>query len=200
MPTIHGAVMSCFRFFSASVIACLLFAPPIDRAVCRAETLRFEPFNLLVKLPGEPWEQAKPDATDARARLVVSRLDPNVVVSLAAERAAAGANESNATVLAASQGKLLQLPGGEVVPGEEEIMANGIEGIRFKAFALVENRVPVHYSIWVASRNGYKYNVAAYGEWKDRDAIDEALLRFLGGIKQIEPHREAPGVDIQLQR
>jgi hypothetical protein len=192
--------MSRFRFLSAVVIAGLLIALPIERAGCRAETLRFEPFNLLVKLPGEPWEQTKPAATDTRARLVVSRLDPNVVISLAADCAPAGINETNATVVSKSQAKLLQLPDGAIVPGEEEILVNGIEGIRFKAFALVENRVPVHYSVWVATRNGYKYNVAAYGEWKDREAIDEALLRFLGGIKQIEPHRVASKVATQRQR
>jgi hypothetical protein len=122
------------------------------------------------------------------------------VISLAAERAAPGVHETNATFLAASQGKLLALPGGEILPGEEEIMVNGIEGIMFKASALVENRVPVHYSIWVAARNGFKYNVAAYGEQRDRDAIDEALLRFLGSIKQIEPHRVARSVDIRRER
>lgn len=174
--------------------------PRLAQRDAAPKTLRFDAFNLQVKLPTGAWDQSTPETTDARARLVLSRANPNIVISLAAERVGASAKETNATVLAASQAKLLGLPGGEILPGEEQIMANGIEGINFKATALLENRVPVHYSIWVATRNGYKYCVAAYGEQKDQDAIDEALLRFLGGVRQIEPSRVASAVKVRRQR
>lgn len=174
-------------------------SPRVAKRETAAKTLQFDAFNLLVKLPNGPWEQSHPDATDTRARLILSRANPNIVISLAAERVGVKANDTNATALAAAQAKIRGLPGGEILLGEEQITVNGIEGINFKAFAIVDDRVPVHYSIWVATRNGYRYCVAAYGEQKDQAVIDEALLRFLGGIKQIEPHRAASTVEFRRQ-
>jgi hypothetical protein len=165
-----------------------------------SQILRFDAFNLQVKAPGEPWVQSTLEETGARARLVISRRDPNVVISLAAERVGVAAQATNQAMLAKSQAKIRRLPECYVHPGEEEVTANGIQGLAFRATASNEQGAPVHYAIWVATRNGYTYCVAAYGERRDRRAIDEALFRFLSGVKQPEPFGMANAVDGKVDR
>jgi hypothetical protein len=206
----HGAVLDFLRPYILRAFAFALVVATIGgwRCCCAEENnrprsrsesspqiLRFDAFNLQVKVPREPWVQSTPEETGSRARLVISRRDPNVVISLAAERVGVAAQATNQAMLAKSQAKIRRLPECYVHPGEEEVTANGIQGLVFRATASNENGAPVHYSIWVATRNGYQYCVAAYGERRDRAVIDEALIRFLSGIKQLEPFGVASTVD-----
>jgi len=163
----------------------------VARRVTPSQTSRFDTFNLLVNLPSGPWVKLDPKETGSRACLLMSRSNPTIVISLAAERVGIEANESNSSLLATSQAKMKSLPEGDVVPGERKLSANGIEGVSYESSAVVENGTMVHYSIWVATHNGYKYSLAVYGEQKDKPAIDETMHSFLRGIKQIEPARVA---------
>lgn len=207
----YGAALNFLRPYILRAFTCALVMATIGgwRCCCAEENhetrsrgdsspqiLRFDAFNLQVKVPGAPWVQSTPEETGSRARLVISRRDPNVVISLAAERGRFDANVTNQAVLAKAQAKIRRLPECYVHPGEEEVTANGIQGLVFRATASNEQGAPVHYAIWVATRNGYAYCVAAYGERRDRRAIDEALFRFLGGVKQLKPFevgRDAAG-------
>jgi hypothetical protein len=211
----HGAVLDFLRPYILRAFAFALVVATIGgwRCCCAEEdyelrsrgdssphTLRFDAFNLQVKVPREPWVQSTLEETGARARLVISRRDPNVVISLAAERVGVAAQATNQAMLAKSQAKIRRLPECYVHPGEEEVTANGIQGLAFRATASNEQGAPVHYAIWVATRNGYQYCVAAYGERRDRRAIDEALFRFLSGVKQPEPFGMANAVDGKVDR
>jgi hypothetical protein len=211
----HGAVLNFFQRYILRAFAFALVLATIGgwRCCCAEENnrprsrsesspqiLRFDAFNLQVKVPREPWVQSTPEETGSRARLVISRRDPNVVISLAAERGKADFNVTNQAVLANAQAKIRRLPECYVHPGEEEVTANGIQGLAFRATASNEQGAPVHYAIWVATRNGYTYCVAAYGERRDRRAIDEALFRFLSGVKQPEPFGMANAVDGKVDR
>jgi hypothetical protein len=206
----HGAVLDFLRPYILRAFAFALVVATIGgwRCCCAEEdyelrsrgdssphTLRFDAFNLQVKAPGEPWVQSTLEETGARARLVISRRDPNVVISLAAERVGVAAQATNQAMLAKSQAKIRRLPECYVHPGEEEVTANGIQGLVFKTIASNEQGAAVHYSIWVATRNGYNYSVAAYGERRDRAIIDEVLIRFLSGVKQLEPFKMADAVE-----
>jgi hypothetical protein len=111
-------------------------------------------------------------------------------ISLAGERAGAGDDGTTKSLIATSQAKIKNLPESAIAPGERELFAHSFEGISYEASA-VEGGRKVHYSMWVAARNGYNYRLAVYGEQKDKSVIDDTMLSFLRGMKQIEPNRPA---------
>src|SRR5207253_926242 len=114
----------------------------------------------------------------------------DITISLAGERAGVEAKDTNSTVLAASQAKMKSLPGAVVLPGERQISGQNIQGISYQASAEQDGRA-AHYAIWVASRNGYNYKLAVYGEQKYKPAIDATMRNFVHNMKQLDSKRIA---------
>ena len=97
---------------------------------------------------------------------------------------------ANSSLLSESQAKMKSLPDAAVLPGERQLSAQGFQGIAYDASA-IEDGTTVHYSLWVARRNGYNYNLAVYSDQKNTSAIGETMRSFLHGIRQVEPNEIA---------
>lgn len=155
----------------------------IRRATC-------EGLNIRVTVPSEAWKNVDPLTVGSRTNFMLARRNPNLTISLAGERIGVEAKETNQTLLAKSQEKMQDLPGAVLLPGERLLKGQSIQGISYQAKAEQDGRT-AHYSIWVASRNGYNYKLAVYGEQKYKPAIDAAMRNFVHNMRQLDPKRVA---------
>jgi hypothetical protein len=160
--------------------------------VAPSRATRFDDLNLSVNMPNGPWVKSDPKKTGSRARFIISRSDPTIVISLAGERAGTEAGDTNDSLLAESQAKMRSFPGGAVEPGERQLSAAGIQGVAYEA-TVTDGQYTTYYSLWVAAHHGYNYKLAVYGDQQHKPAIDEAMRDFLRGIQQIQPTRVARG-------
>jgi hypothetical protein len=70
------------------------------------------------------------------------------------------------------------------------LSAGRIGGIAYSA-TVVEGESKTYYAMWVATYNGYNYNLAVYGDRHDKQMIDAALRNFVRSIKPIESRQVA---------
>ena len=150
-------------------------------AIAPCNTERFDDLNLSVNMPGGSWTKLDPKKTGSRACLLLSRQNPEIILSLAGERAA---TDNTKALLATSQAKMKTMPGA-VLSSTQALSANGIDGILYEA-TIGEAQPKTHYSIWVAAHHGFNYKLAVYGEQKAKPTIDAAIRTFVNGIKHIE--------------
>jgi hypothetical protein len=177
-----------------------------------SRTIRFDDLNLSVTTPSGPWEKLDPQQTGSKARLLLRRSNPTIIISLAGERVDTeaadrntaateligvepreqgfGATDTNSSLLAESQAKLRSLPGAEIKPGDHEVSAGGIPGVAYEA-TVASGESTVYYSLWVAAHHGYNYKLAVYGDYLHKRMIDDAMQNFLSGLKPIQPKRVA---------
>lgn len=180
-PTLHLGMLTPGRETTKAKMARLRAA--------RARTAKFDALNLSVTMPGNHWTQLDPAQNGSRACVLLSRQNPTVVISLAVEPVGIEASDDNNSLLAASQEKMKRLSEGAVVAGQRPLATHSIPGVTYQASAVGADGKKVHYSIWVAARNGYNYSLAVYGEERYRSYIDKMMRHFLAGIQPIEPTR-----------
>ena len=161
-----------------------------SRTTNPSRTTRFDDLNISVTMPTGPWTKLDPQQTGSRARYLISRGHPTIIISLAGERVGTEADATNSALLAESQAKMLSLPGGTIQSGGEQLTAGGIPGIAYEA-SVDQGQFTTHYFIWIAAHHGYTYKLAVYGDQTEKPAIDEAMRNFLAGIKQLQSNRVA---------
>jgi hypothetical protein len=103
------------------------------RAVGPPLTLRFDNLNLAVTMPHGPWNDLNPRRTDAHSCRLIGRRKPTIIVSLAVEPVGIESNVTNSSLLAWSEARMRTLPSGKVLPGEQELDANGLSVLRTKS-------------------------------------------------------------------
>lgn len=158
----------------------------------KAQTTRLNDLNLLVTTPAGPWVKTDPREISSRARYLISRDDPTILISLAGERVGPLAHDTNSSLLAESQAKMKSLPGGKIEHGDRLLSAGSIDGIAYAATAS-DGEQTTYYALWVAAHNGYNYKMAVYGDERDKPAIEAALRNFVRGIKPLQTTRVARG-------
>jgi len=159
--------------------------PHVAPQVAPARTEQFSDLNLSVNLPGGPWSKLDPKETGSRACLLLERQNPEMILSLAGERACVDAENTNAMLLTESKTKLKRMPGA-ALSSDRQLSAGIINGVLYEA-TVGEGEAKTHYSIWVAAHHGFKYKLAVYGGQNDKPAIDAAIRSFVRDIKYIEP-------------
>jgi hypothetical protein len=159
----------------------------VAQRVSPSRTERFDDLNLSVTMPGGAWTKVDPKEAGSRARYMIRREDPTIVISFASERAIPDAYD---TLLAESQAKMMSLPGGAIEPGERQLSAGDIQGIVYAA-TVADGQFTTYYAIWLATHNGYHCKLAVYGDADDQPAIDAALRNFVHGIKPSKTTRVA---------
>lgn len=152
---------------------------------------RFNALNLAVAVPEKGWEQLDPEEQGTQGCLLLSHTDPNIVISLAAKPVGIDAQETSSSLLASSQKKMRALPNGVVLPGVRKLSAPGLGGRAYQSTATFATGQQLHYSLWVATRNGYNYSLAVYGDSRQKQAIDSTMKQFVSRMRQIEPRRVA---------
>jgi hypothetical protein len=141
-------------------------------------------------MPRDAWKRIDPQAIGSHTNFMITRHNPEITISLAGERVGIEANESNHTLLTASQTKMKTLPGAAILPGQQPLMAQNIQGIAYQASAEQDGKV-AHYAMWVASHNGYNYKLAVFGEQKYKPIIEATMRNFLSGMRQLDNQRVA---------
>jgi hypothetical protein len=167
----------------------LVPGPPVERVII-VHVARCDALNVQVTVPSAAWTRDDPRAIGSHTNFLLTRKNPEMHISLAAERVGIEADETNRTLLAVSKEKMKSLPDGAVLPGEWQVGGQNIQGLSYHATAEQDGKA-AHYAIWVASRNGYNYKLAVYGEKKYAPAIDSAMQNFVHGMKQLDPKRIA---------
>ena len=192
---IGGKYGPTFSYPSPTKVMNLLNGRPAyqNRRVARrpasSRAARLNDLNLSVSMPSGAWVKVDPKETGSRARYIISRRNPTIIISLAGERAGTDAQLTNSSLLAESQEKMKSL-GGDVEPGERQLSAAGIHGVAYAA-NVGNGHATTYYAIWVAAHNGYHYKLAVYGNGDDKAMIDAAMLNFVRDIKPIHPTRVA---------
>jgi hypothetical protein len=163
--------------------------PPVERVVI-VHLAKCDALNVQVTVPSDAWKRVDPREIGSHTNFLIARHNPDITISLAAERVGVESEETNRTLLAASQEKMKNLPGALVLAGERPVAAQNVQGLSYHATAEQDGKV-AHYANWVATHNGYNYKLAVYGEKKYTPAIDAAMFNFVHGMKQLDPKRIA---------
>jgi hypothetical protein len=158
--------------------------------VAAARTTRFDELNLSVTTPAGPWFKLDPQKTGSHACLLLTRTNPAIMISLAGEAVGVEADETNDSLLAASQTKMRSLPGIEIDPNVRPQSAAHIEGLAYQA-TVTQGDQTAYYTIWVAAHHGYTYKLAVYGDHLHKRMIDEAMQNVLNGLQPIPPNHVA---------
>lgn len=154
------------------------------------EYAKCEALNWEITVPNYVWKRADRATEAAHRALLLVRHNPDITISLAGERVGIEAKETNRTALVASQEKMKTVLGATILPGQRMVAGQSIQGIAY--FANVEqDGAATHYAMWVASRNGYSYSLAVYGEKKYSSVINREMFDFVRDIKQVDPRRVA---------
>jgi hypothetical protein len=154
-----------------------------------SRTTRLNDLNLSLTMPSGPWMKLDPQETGSRARYLITRRNPTIIISLAGERGRTDAQLTNSSLLAESQEKLKSL-GADVEHDERQLSAAGIDGLAYTA-TIVDGEFTTYYALWVATHNGYTYKLAVYGNAQNRPMIDAAMHNFVRNIRPLQPTRVA---------
>lgn len=161
------------------------------RVIVRVVQLkRCEGLNVQVTVPSDAWITVDTKSLASPHRLLLIRHDPELTISLTGDRVGIEANETTSTALADSKSKMKAITGATILPGEHQLSSQNIQGIAYSATA-EQDGTTGYYAMWVASRNGFNYRLAIFGEKKFRPAIDTTMHNFVQNLKQIDPARIA---------
>jgi hypothetical protein len=158
----------------------------VAQRVAPSRTFRLDDLNLVVGMPGGPWVKVEPNS-GSTARFMLSRKNPAVVLSLAGGYEGTKAPAVD-TLLAESQANIKKL-GGTVESDEQPLSASRIDGLAYSA--TVEGDSTTYYAMWVAAHNGYKYQLAVYGDQRDKIMVDATMRNFVYGIQPIQQNTVA---------
>ena len=154
------------------------------------EYAKCEPLNWEITVPNQAWKRADRATQASHHSFLLTRHHPDITISLAGEPLGVEEKNTNRTVLINSQAKMKVLLGATILRGERPLSGRNIQGIAYFANAEHEG-VSVHYAMWVASRNGYNYSLAVYGDKKYSGVINGEMFDFVRDLKQINPNRVA---------
>jgi hypothetical protein len=156
----------------------------VAQRVAPSQAVRLDDLNLSVSTPSGPWIKVD-QKTGSPSRYILSRKNPTIILSLAGEQLDTEAHGTDITLLAESQTNIRKL-GGTVGPGEQTLSAGSVDGVAYSA-TVIEGEFATYYAMWVAVHNGYKYQLAVYGDKRDKAMIDAAIHNFVHGIQFIQP-------------
>jgi hypothetical protein len=154
------------------------------------EYAKCESLNWEIIVPNYVWKRADPETEAAHRALLLVRHNPDITISLSGERVGIEAKETNRSALVASQDKMKTLLGARVLPGQQMVSGQNIQGIAY--FANVEqDGATAHYAMWVATRNGYSYSLAVFGDQKFSSVINGEMVDFVRDLHQLDAKRVA---------
>jgi hypothetical protein len=153
------------------------------------EYAKSESLNWEIIVPNYVWKRADRETEAAHRALLLVRHNPDITISLAGERVGIEAKETNRAALAASQEKMKAL-GATIFPGQQIVEGKNIRGIAYFA-DVEEDGGTTHYAMWVASRNGYSYSLAVFGDKKFSPVVNKEMFDFVRDLHQLDSNRVA---------
>lgn len=153
--------------------------------------VRLNDLNIAMHMPKEGWTQIDPEKHGMNSRLLLSKNNSDILVSLGAEIVGLDKEETIVSMVAASQESMRSLPNGVVFPGIRKLSAPEMKGYQYQAAATFDTGQQLHFSIWITKRNGFSYSLTVFGDPSNKQAIDETMREFVGRISQVQPNRYA---------
>jgi hypothetical protein len=154
------------------------------------EYAKCEALNWEIIVPNYVWKRADRATEIAHHAMLLVRHNPDITISLACDRVGIEAKETTRMALDASQEKMKNALGATILPGRQMVSGQNIDGIAY--FANVEeDDTKTHYAMWIATRNGYSYSLAVFGEKKYSPVINKEMFDFVRDFKQLDPRRVA---------
>ena len=160
-------------------------APPAAHVQERPEhNFRFRP-------PSADWVRLDPAQIDPTAAVAYSRSRPDLSFLVHVSRP--GGEVRPETLAASWKQKLEAQASGAVDLSSSPLELHGLAGIRAVASASVQG-TKVVYESWIVPRNGWLYELLAWGPAKDRTALEREARTLFAGFELIDPTVRAVAV------
>jgi hypothetical protein len=141
-------------------------------------------YNFRFRAPGISWSRIDPGQIDPGATLAYARTRPDISFLLYASRP--GEEIGVARIVEDWKKQLSARAGGQVEVSATPLVVNGVAGMRAVAVATVQS-MKVAYENWIVERNGFSYQLVAWGSAADRAAIAREASFLFSGFELIDP-------------
>ena len=147
------------------------------------------PYNFRFRAPSAAWSRTEAAQIDPGAALAYARSNPDVSFLLYASRSG---EEVGVTRLVEDWKKQLAArASGPVEVTAAPLEVRGVSGTRATALANVQG-TRVAYEKWLIERNGFSYQLVAWGSATDRAKISDEARRLFAGFEVIDPAARIP--------
>ncbi len=165
----------------------------VPTAALPQQPLVFEKFNFELVGLGPSWARMDISAVNPVATVCLRHKKRDVYVMAIAETVNPDNSVLTTEVMAELTAANVKVGSRDARVSETRPMtAGGIKGLAFDSMATVEGH-PLAYCHWVAVRNGFAYQLVAYGKRTSADAVRSALAEASGAFHQLDPHRRSEG-------
>ncbi len=147
--------------------------------------------NFRFRRPGPAWSRMDPDHIDPAAKLAYARSRPDVSFLVYVTRP--GTDVALDGVIASWKRQLEAQASGAVELSSAPLELHGLSGTRAVAAATVQG-AKVVYESWFLARNGWLYQLLAWGVAKDRAALQDEARALFAGFELIDPAARAAPV------
>ena len=144
--------------------------------------------NFRFRPPGPAWSRMDPDHIDPAAKLAYARSRPDVSFLVYVTRP--GTDVALDGVIASWKRQLEAQASGAVELSSAPLELHGLSGTRAVAAATVQG-AKVVYESWLLARNGWLYQLLAWGAAKDRAALHDEARALFAGFELIDPAARA---------
>jgi len=147
--------------------------------------------NFRFRPPGPAWSRQDPDRIDPGAKLAYARSRPDLSFLVYVSRP--GGEVSLDGAVASWKRQLEAQASGPVDLSSGPLELHGLAGTRAVAAATVQG-TKVVYENWIVARNGWLYQLLAWGTAQDRAALQEQARALFAGFELIDPAARAAPV------
>ena len=141
--------------------------------------------------PPQGWTRQDPDRIDPGAKLAYARSRPDLSFLVYVSRP--GGEVSVDGAVASWKKQLEAQASGPVELSAAPLELHGLLGTRAVALATVQG-MKVVYENWIVARNGWLYQLLAWGAAQDRAALQEQARAMFSGFEVIDPAARAAPV------
>jgi hypothetical protein len=139
--------------------------------------------NFRFRPPGADWRRLDPAEIDPGAAVAYARSRPDLWFLVHVTRP--GHDVQPDAVVASWKAQLEARASGAVQLSAAPLELRGLSGTRAVATATVQG-APVVYESWLVSRNGWLYELLAWGAVKDRTDLEREARALFGGFELID--------------
>jgi transglutaminase-like putative cysteine protease/Tfp pilus assembly protein PilF len=143
-------------------------------------------FNLAFYVPDIPWVEVEARQLAPGIAFGMEWREREVTLLLVPERVGIETALKIDAFVARVKANGKNTMDGRGVYNQREQTYNGIAGVRFEADGMLNDR-PIHKAIWVATKNGFAYQVHVVGPKASPADVNAALDDMCRRLKQVEP-------------
>ena len=175
----------------AASAACSRGKPPAAARASAVPADEKPEHNFRFRPPGPAWTRQEPDRIDPGAKLAYARSRPDLSFLVYVSRP--GGDVSADGAVASWKRQLEAQATGPVDLSAGPLELRGLSGTRAVAAATVQG-TKVVYENWIVARNGWLYQLLAWGTAQDRAALEQEARGLFAGFELIDPAAAAAPV------